>query len=108
MKNKYHLEHYTPGPWLVIRHDAEHAIISNVTGRAWPAIDHYVGKVRANNAPLIIAAPDLADMLQKVRALVLSSDQNESGTVTITLTPDLCAEIDVLFSYLENGGLKNV
>lgn len=63
----------TPGPWQVIRRDAEHALISNTTSREWCTPDHYIGRVRSNNARLIVAAPLMLASLQEIRNLAAVS-----------------------------------
>ncbi len=103
---KHHLTTITPGPWLIVREDAEHAIISNAADRAWCAIDHYVGRVRANNAPLIIAARDLLDVMLEIRALAFDAGQDERGASRIVISPDLYAEIETAIAATEAKGKK--
>ena len=59
----------TPGPWLVIRRDAEHALISTTTGRDWCNPDHYIGRVRSTHARLIASAPLMLASLNEIRNL---------------------------------------
>lgn len=73
---KRHLTEPTPGPWLAVREDAEHVLIANTDDRSWNSIEHYVGRVRANNARLVAAAPEL---LIALRALRDWCDQNLNG-----------------------------
>ena len=82
----------TPGPWLKVRQDDEHVLISNATDRTWCLPEHYIGKVRANNANLIIGAPGLFDVLQEIRAGYAST--NEHGAIEIVITPELRTRIE--------------
>ncbi len=89
---KHYLAYPTIGPWFVLKQDAEHALISNTAGREWGQIEHYVGKVRANNAQLVAAAPDLLAALQEIRSRYASL--NEHGAIEVAITPELYALIE--------------
>jgi hypothetical protein len=102
---KRHLAEPTPGPWLVVREDAEHAIISNTLDRSWNQIEHYVGRVRANNAPLIIAARDLIDVLQEICALA-ALGRDERGASKIIIAPELYDELEAVLATM-NGNIQN-
>jgi hypothetical protein len=105
---KRHLLTATPGPWLVVRKDAEHAIVSNTADRTWGQVDHYVGRVRTNNAPLIIAAHDLLTVAVEIRALAFYAGTDERGAIKITITPELYAELERVIAATKRGDDENI
>lgn len=83
----------TPGPWQVIRRDAEHTLISNTTGREWCTPDHYIGRVRSNNARLIVSAPLMLASLKELRNLAaVSAGDSQLAELVLNISTLAIAE----------------